>query len=440
MRENAVYAKLSAAPAGTCFNNFRVAMPLPTARVPRAAAAPQRLGLRVALFTGAYNHIADGVSLTLNRLVAYLTAQGFDVRVFAPTSDTPALEHAGTLVPVPSLPLPGRPEYRLSAGLTPRLRKEVLAFAPDVIHIATPDVVGFQALRLAKKHGIPVVSTYHTHFSSYLSYYGVGWLESALWRYARWFYEKCDEVYVPSQSMLDVLRAHGIRGNLGIWARGVDTERFNPERRSDAWRAEHGFGPDEVVVSFVGRLVWEKGLTVYADVIEGLEARGIPHRSLVVGDGPARADLEARLENTVFTGHLAGTDLAVAHASGDVFVFPSETETFGNVTLEAMASGVPTVCADATGSASLVTSGETGFLVPPRDSQAFFAATEALVLDADLRAQMGRAALEKARGFAWKKILRQMHEHYYALASPMSGDGVADVPVPSPAVGALEHA
>ncbi len=414
-------------------------MPATTFRTPHLAAALQRKPLRVALFTGAYNHIADGVSLTLNRLVRYLEKQQVEVRVFAPTSDEPAVSHAGMLVPTPSVPIPGRPEYRLTLGLSRRLRREVLAFEPDIIHIATPDVLGFQALRLAEQHDIPVVSTYHTHFSSYLSYYGVGKLEGLLWKYARWFYGKCDAVYVPSQSMLEVLRAHGVDANLQIWARGVETDRFNPERRSRSWRTAQGFTPSDVVVAFVGRLVWEKGVTVFAEVIEALKARGIPHRSLVVGDGPARAELEARLTQTVFTGHLSGTELAVAHASADVFVFPSETETFGNVTLEAMASGIPTVCADATGSASLVVNGETGFLVPPRDGRAFAAATEALVLDADLRARMGAAALKRAQGFAWSQILRQMLDRYCALAFPSSGDGVYSAALPRVKPAPLVH-
>ncbi len=416
-------------------------MSLSARRVRRPPAVPSPLPLRVALFTGAYNHIADGVSLTLNRLVEYLTGQGVEVRVFAPTSPTPALAHKGKLVPVPSVPVPGRPEYRLSLGLTPRLRRELALFDPDIVHIATPDALGFQALRWARRQGVCTVSTYHTHFSSYLSYYGAGWLEGALWRYARWFYGKCDAVYVPSPSMLDVLHAHGVEGNLAVWARGVDTDLFNPARHSEGWRRQMGFAPDDVVVAFVGRLVWEKGLDVFADVVESLQKRGVPHRSLVVGDGPARADLEARLGQTVFTGHLSGTDLATAHASSDVFVFPSETETFGNVTLEAMASGVPTVCADATGSASLVENGETGFLVPPRNAPAFAAATEALVLDADLRRQMGRAALERARGFAWSQILRQMLDHYHHLARPAySGDGQLTGALPRLVPHPLAHA
>ena len=181
---------------------------------------------RIALFSGAYNHIADGVSLTLNRLVKYLVNNGTDVRVFAPTIKRPAISHAGTLIPAPSLPLPGRPEYKISTGLSRSLRAEIEAFDPDIIHIATPDVLGYQALRYAKKHGIPVVSSYHTHFTSYLKYYKLGVAESLMWKYLRWFYGACEQIYVPSESMAEVLREHGITENLYLWERGVLIDRF----------------------------------------------------------------------------------------------------------------------------------------------------------------------------------------------------------------------
>ena len=369
----------------------------------------------MALFTGAYNHIADGVSLTLNRLVAYLERQGVQVRVFAPTVDDPPVDHAGTLVPVPSVTAPGRPDYRVSVGLSDAARVELAAFQPTIVHIATPDLLGWQALRWAKRTGTPVVSSYHTHFSSYLKYYRLSLLEPVLWAYLQWFYGQCAQVYVPSPSMADVLRGHGIEGTLHLWARGVDTDRFNPERRSPAWRRSHGFGDDDVVVAYVGRLVWEKGLGLMADLYRALEERGVPHRSLIVGDGPIRDDLEARLPNTVFTGHLEGEALARAYASSDVFVFPSDTETFGNVTLEAMASGLPTVCADATGSKSLVVHGRSGYLAPAGDVEAFTGFVTRLAEDAALRRAMGAAALDRAQTYAWDAVLGRMVDYYDAL-------------------------
>ena len=382
---------------------------LPTPLLSSARRPPKR----VALFAGAYSHIADGVSLTLNRLVAHLEQQDVEVRVFAPTNDDPAIpDHAGTLVSVPSIPVPGRSEYRLSLGLTPSVREALDAFDPTLYHIATPDLLGRHAMRAAESAGVPVVASYHTHFSSYLKYYHLDLLEDAVWRYLRSFYEKCEQVYVPSTAMADILRSHGITDGLRLWQRGVETDRFTPARRSLEWRRAHGIADDEVVVAFVSRLVWEKGLDVYADVIERLEQKNIPHRSLIVGDGPARADLEERLDHTLFTGYLSGTKLATAYASSDVFLFPSDTETFGNVTLEAMASGLPTVCANAVGSRDLVNDGATGRLCPPGDTDAFTRAVQRLVTHASVRRRMGQTARDRAQDFSWSSILSRMNRYY----------------------------
>jgi glycosyltransferase involved in cell wall biosynthesis len=367
----------------------------------------------VALFAGAYNHIADGVSLTLNRLVRHLERSGVRVCVFAPTVDDPQIpDYAGPLVPVPSIPAPGRTDYRISVGLTPSVRDALVAFDPTIVHIATPDLLGRHALHVATHAGLPVVASYHTHFSSYLKYYRLGWMEPLVWHYLRRFYTQCEQIYVPSTAMADILRAHGIRDGLRLWQRGVETDRFHPGHRSTAWRRAHGIADDAVVVTFVSRLVWEKGLDVYADVIEALQHRNVSHRSLIVGDGPARDALEARLPNAVFTGYLEGDALSRAYASSDVFLFPSDTETFGNVTLEAMASGLPTVCADAVGSRDLVDDGTTGVLCPPGDATAFADAVERLVADAALRKRMRTAARDRAQTFTWATILARMNTYY----------------------------
>jgi phosphatidylinositol alpha 1,6-mannosyltransferase len=370
---------------------------------------------RIALFTGNYNHIADGVSLTLNRLVRFLERQGHDVRVFAPTVADPAIEHAGTLIPVPSVPLPGRPEYRISLGMPRRVKEYVRDFQPDLVHIATPDLLGWSALRLAERYQYPVVTTYHTHFSSYLKYYRAERLEPLLWRMLRRFYRRCHHIYVPTQSMADVLAAQGITDGLMLWPRGVDRALFHENRRSNEWRKELGFAEDDVVLTFVSRLVLEKGLSVFAEVVEKASALRPNVRSLVVGEGPARAELESRLPGAVFTGHLSGPDLARAYASSDVFVFPSDTETFGNVVLEAMACALPSVCADATGSKSLVEDGVSGFLATAGDSTDFVEKVISLVDDDELRRTMGARALSRAGMFYWDAVLERI-ERYYDLA------------------------
>ena len=367
---------------------------------------------RVALFTGAYNHVADGVAFTLNRLVAYLLRSGVDVRIIAPTVARPALKHHGVLLPAPSIALPGRQEYRFSYLLSRRVRSELDRFAPDLVHIATPDLIGYSALRWARARGLPVVSTYHTHFGSYLKYYRLGFAEELAWRYLRHFYRLCDELYVPSAAMLEELKGRGVECDLRIWPRGVDTTLFNPARRSAQWRRSQGLSPDLPTICFVSRLVWEKGLAVFASVVEKLRDRGPQFQTLIVGDGPARATLEARLTDAHFTGHLSGRSLAQAYASTDIFLFPSDTETFGNVVLEAMASGVAVVGADYAGIAELVEHRISGLLAPAGEVDAFTHCTETLLNHSDLRQACAAAALERAQRYRWDAVLKRMLSYY----------------------------
>jgi glycosyltransferase involved in cell wall biosynthesis len=369
--------------------------------------------LRVALVTSSYNFIADGVALTLNRLVGYLQAHGVDVLVFAPTADRPALAHQGTLVSVPSSPLPGRPEYRLAWGLPGTLKRQLLDFAPDLIHIAVPDLLGHAALSLAERHGIPAVASYHTRYETYLKHYRyLTGLEGLLKHILRRFYGRCREVYVPSVSVREALLADGLKDNFRAWPRGIDTQRFAPEKRSPEWRARHGIGTGELVVLHVSRLVREKRLDTLTAALNRIT---LPHRVVIVGDGPDRGFAEQQLPHAIFTGFLNGEELTAAYASSDIFVFPSDSESFGNVTLEAMASGLACICADATGSRSLVVGGETGFLASADDAAAFAAHITTLAKDVALRQRMGEAARARALTFSWEETMARLLGYYRAL-------------------------
>lgn len=368
--------------------------------------------LRVALFTGNYNHISDGVSLTLNRWVAYLESQGASVLVFGPTIDQPQVQHQGRLIAVPSIAAAGRPEYRISLGFPKSARKKLDDFNPNLIHIATPDVLGKRARSWALKRNKPIVASYHTHFSSYLGYYHLQFLEPLLWKYLASFYRPCKHIYVPSKSMVDVLRQHGINQGLKIWARGVETDRFTPDRRDESWRAEMGFEKEDRVLCFVSRLVWEKDLKTVIETIKKIEESGSLIKTLIVGDGPACQEMESKLPKTVFTGYLTGTDLAKAYASADIFFFPSDTETFGNVTLEALSCGLPAVVADATGSKSLVEDGKNGFIVPPKNPDAFAERILQLAENKTLRTSMAKAARRFALNFSWPAINAGLLHNY----------------------------
>jgi glycosyltransferase involved in cell wall biosynthesis len=209
-----------------------------------------------------------------------------------------------------------------------------------------------------------------------------------------------------------VLLADGLKDNFKPWPRGIDTTNFSPARRSMEWRARHGIGVDERVVLHVSRLVREKRLDTLTAALNRLT---VPHRVVIVGDGPDRGFAEQQLPHAIFTGFLAGEDLATAYASSDIFVFPSDSESFGNVTLEAMASGLPCVCADATGSRSLVVASETGFLAPADDAQGFAAHITALAQDSALRQRMGTAARARALTFSWEETMARMLGYYRAL-------------------------
>lgn len=379
-----------------------------------AGTAPSR-PLRVALVTSSYNYLRDGIALTLNRLVDYLERQGVEVLVFAPVGEKPAFAHKGTIVEIPSIALPPRPEYRLALGLPRAARERLDAFRPDIIHIAVPDLLGHGALRFGQKRNIPVVGSYHTRYEAYMQHYWFAAIRRPLAAYLRRFYGAYRELYVPSPSMIEQLRAEGLRDNMKLWMRGVDTASFHPAKRSEDWRRRHGIAPEECVILFVGRLVREKQIALLPEIQERLAAAGIACRLLVVGDGPDRAALEAKLPNAVFAGFLVDDELAAAYASSDIFLFPSDTETFGNVTLEAMASGLPCVCADATGSRSLVEEGATGYLVASGDVAAYAARLQSLVQDTGLRARLGAAGRARALGFSWDEMMARLLGYYRAI-------------------------
>jgi glycosyltransferase involved in cell wall biosynthesis len=372
-------------------------------------------GLRIALFSGNYNMTVDGANKALNRLVEYLQRQGAEVRVYSPTVAQPAFEPQGTLVSLPSIAIPGRGEYHWPLGLSRAVRRDLEAFAPQVLHVSSPDFAARAAERWARPRGIPVLASVHTRFETYPKYYGLGFMERPLEIYIRALYRKCDALVTPSASMVEVLRAQRMNDDISLWERGVDRELFNSGRRDPAWRRAHGLAEDDVAIGFLGRLVMEKGLDSFAATMAELRRRGVDHKVLVIGDGPARGWFEERLPGAIFAGFQQGADLGRAVAAMDVLFNPSDTETFGNVTLEAMACGVPVVAARATGSTSLVADGVNGTLVAPGDIAGFADALARYVADADLRAAHGRAGEERSRAYAWDAINQVVADTYLRL-------------------------
>jgi phosphatidylinositol alpha 1,6-mannosyltransferase len=374
--------------------------------------------VRVAYFTESlYPHV-DGVSRTLARLFDTLEERGVDFVVFSPFVPGASVSWSGRVRPVRFVRFPLYPDYRVSLPLLSRgVVREMEGFRPDLLHVASPTPMAVWAQHWARRHGLPVVASFHTHFVSYFRYYGVPALERFGWSALRRFYARSDRVYAPSWSIIRELEGEGIR-HVELWSRGIDSERFAPRFRDPALRERVGADPERPMLLLVSRLVKEKDLADLVEVNRILRERGASFRLALVGDGPMRAELERRLPDAHFAGHRTGDDLARWYASADVFIFPSTTETLGNVVLEALASGLPAVVVDRGGPQDLISPGENGFVARANDPASIADAAERLLRDPALRERLGRTARETAvRERSWSAINGRLVESYQRVVS-----------------------
>lgn len=372
--------------------------------------------MKIAYFTESLLPHVDGVSRTLAQLFATLEARGQEFRVHSPFVPGPEVSWSGRVRAVPYVRFPLYPDYRVSLPWGHGVGRELDAWGPDLVHVVSPTPMASWAQRWAARRGVPVVSSFHTHFVSYFRYYGVPALEGFGWGMLRRFYARCARVYAPSRSIIRELEAHGI-GRLELWSRGMDTRRFSPEFRDPELRRAVGADDRTPIVLLVSRLVREKDLADLVEMDALLRARGARHRLVLVGDGPMRAELEASLPDAHFAGHQAGEALARWYASGDVFVFPSTTETFGNVVTEALASGLPAVVVDRGGPPDQVEPGGNGWIARANDPADLADRVESLLRDPEARARMGRRAVASARERDWSAINGRLLDSYAAVVA-----------------------
>ncbi len=384
-------------------------------RLTLKAVRMQTSDLRIALFSGNYNYVRDGANQALNRLVGYLLKKGASVRVYSPTVDEPAFPATGDLVGVPSIAIPNRPEYRIPVSLSGRVKRDLDTFSPNVVQISSPDRVARQAVKWARKRNLPVLCSVHTRFETYLRYYNMSFAEPLIEAWLRRLYRKCDALVAPSESFAQVLREQRMNYDIDIWSRGVDRDIFNPGRRDLEWRRAQGLTDQPMVIGFLGRLVMEKGLDVFSDAIDQLRRRSVPHQVMVIGEGPARGWFESRLPHAKFVGFQGGADLGRAVAAMDLLFNPSVTETFGNVTLEAMACGLPVVAAKATGSQSLVDDKVSGRLIIPGAINQFADALQLYCTDDALRRKHGDAGEARSLNYSWDAINQTVADTYIRL-------------------------
>lgn len=368
--------------------------------------------MRIAIVTETYLPQLNGVSRTLSQLVRELRRRGHEVLVIHP--DYGAIADDAGHVTVPAVRLPFYREIRLPVPPFGRTLRALDGFRPDLIHIATEAVLGLRVLLHARSRRWPVVSSFHTNFDQYSDHYQVGWARGLIWRYLRWFHNATIETYVPSRTTISELALRGFE-RLRLWPRGVDGTLFRPHRPGrEAVRARLGIGPDDVLIGHVSRLAVEKNVDYLGQALAELGRMRPDSRFLIVGDGPARPELEATLgARATFAGYQTGSDLADSYSACDLFAFASVTETFGNVVLEAMASGLPVVAIRAGGVGEIVHDGETGLLIEPGEPPVNFArALLSLSEDPIRRKQLSEAARAYARTQTWESIHGELIEGY----------------------------
>lgn len=369
-----------------------------------------RRSLRISVVTETYPPEVNGVASTIARVVQGLQQRNHEVQLVRPRQ--PASPTSPITEPQPGihevlmrgLPVPRYPNLRMGVPSKRQLVQLWSHQRPDVVHIATEGPLGWSALQAALHLKLPVTSDFRTNFHAYSQHYGVGWLRKPIMVYLRKFHNRCAATMVPTEALRQELQAAGFR-QLVTLARGVDTRIYQPSRRSEALRQRWGVRPDDLVVACVGRLAPEKNLGLVLDSFAAIVQRVPRARLLLVGDGPQRAELLRRMPEAILAGQRHGEDLAAHYASADLFLFASLTETFGNVTTEAMASGLPVVAFNYAAAAQMIDSGQNGRLVPCGDAAGFIAAAVAVATQPERLPHLGRSARERALAQDWDGIV-----------------------------------
>lgn len=380
--------------------------------------------MNIALFTDTYTPDVNGVAKTLARWVNYLTENGHNVRVFAPEPKEVSQTHSETHVErYKSLPFFLYPELQAALPNPLDIKQRLLDFNPDIVHVATPFNIGVLGRHYALKYDLPFVASYHTNFDQYLSSYKMEWAEKLLNSYLAWFHKDCEKVYAPSNDTAKTLIAQHYP-NVELWKRGVEADLFRPIDEHTLSRKDilfrYDVPPDKFTLLYVGRLSTEKSLDVLLETAKQLPTSLKEQAQvLLVGDGPMRKEIEEKIPSINLPIHLlgfrSGEELAQIYAVSDVFFFPSATETFGNVVLEAMASGLPVIGANAGGVKELITSGQNGLLCSPGQISTFVESVECFYNYEFLRIAHGENARNYALSQSWDHIFSQLLDSYESV-------------------------
>jgi glycosyltransferase involved in cell wall biosynthesis len=382
----------------------------------------------ICIVTDTYPPEVNGVAFTLGHWVEGLRSQGYVVSIVRPRQesfDSSRVSFDPMAMLVPGLPVPGYRGLRFGWPAGRVLSRRWAEQPPDVVYVATEGPLGWSAVRIARGLGIPVVGGFHTNFDSYCGHYHVGWLRPLIFRYLCHFHSRTAGTLVPSADLRTRLENMGLR-NVSVVGRGVDSELFSPQRRSARLRHTWHASDDDLVLLSVGRVAGEKNLQLAIEAFHAMKQGGRAVKFVIVGDGPLRAALQSKHPDLVFCGVQTGKELAEHYASADIFLFPSETETFGNVTLEAMASGLAVVAYDYAAAHMHIIDGESGVLVPFGDARAFVDRAVRLAGARQTLASMRRQARRYAVSLHWKGVVERFAR---TLMSPLDNEHTANIQV-----------
>ncbi|WP_445489235.1 glycosyltransferase family 4 protein [Niallia sp. 03133] len=362
--------------------------------------------MKIAIFSDTYFPQVNGVAQTLKRLTNHFEKHEISYQIYSPVTNESSTYP--TINQFPSLPLFLYPECRTVIVSPRKIENNLQKFKPDLIHLATPYMMGLYGLFAAKKLNIPVVSSYHTHFDQYLKYYRAAWLTPLLWKYLKWFHHSTERIFVPSKETLEKLQSQGF-DSLKIWGRGIDCQQFKPIKNARDYIKNKYHIKEKYILLYVGRLAPEKDLKTLSAIIEKMPVKINQNiHWLMAGDGPNMKEWKEKSiaqKNITMTGYIRGEELARIYAGADLFVYPSYTETFGNVVLESLACGTPAIVADEGGVAEIVEDNKTGIICKKENADDFIHAINYFLINDEERLKMGMEARTYALTKSWDFIL-----------------------------------
>ena len=374
-----------------------------------------RPSLRIAVVTETWPPEVNGVAMTLAKLVQGLSHRNHDVQLIRPRqtkTDSPMSDSSLEEVLMRGMPIPRYPELKLGLPSKKTLVKTWTLRRPDVVHIATEGPLGWSALQAAKVLKLPVTSDFRTNFQSYSKHYGVGWLRKPIVAYLRKFHNATACTMVPTRELMRTLSQNGF-ANLKVVSRGVDTKLFNISKRDTSLRSSWGATDDTKVLISVGRMAPEKNLDQVLKTYEALKVTGLAFKLVMVGDGPLKEQFQKRYLEIIFPGMLSQSNLAAYYASSDLFIFPSQTETFGNVTLEALASGIPVLAFDCAAARDWVQTGVNGWLIAENNPEGFAAQAVTIFNSKDLLDQITQSTRQQVVHLDWDQIAEQVESVFW---------------------------